>query len=539
MNIKTDYLSLTGDTEDIQILQNDYNLAELALQFPNVNSLLIPKKSEYNLRKYVPKGMLRAIDSDVDVAVEKCLVFLSNLCSTYYTDDKWKSLNATILHQQTKSKDNTYIYTRIIDVLKHGTSKGAFIEVNDSYLEREYCKKYCLTDAYLKAGLVEYIIKDSGIILNQNRLFYEQLNEAMENPICSNLIKMYPKIELPTTKELLVIGKRLTKDGHRTKKGKILTMRNNHSKEYWKDSDNRSFVEDNIKLFEFLTNRGFMIPSVGDEKSGGRVVDSFTLMPAWIREQITVDGTKLAECDYTALHPNIAIKLYDGKLTYLTHQNVAERTGIDVKSIKTEHLSFFNKQWLAMLKSPLFKFYSSQEPDMLSRIYNDKKEHGYKVTSAKMFSVEVAIMTDVVKHLNALGINVLYVYDALLCEEKNKAIVVETMNRIILEHDVYTCVKVDGASPVVSAKPVTEPQTIALTKFALDEEVNLYEVLPMISFDADDTMSIIYDIDHTRIIMNELVKYVSKLAREQKYNDYNGVQITQKVIENLKSIVKC
>ncbi len=538
MNIKTDYLSLSGDTEDIQILQNDHNLAELALQFPNVNSLLIPKKSEYNLRKYVPKGMLRAIDSDVDVAVEKCLVFLSNLCSTYYTDDKWKSLNATILHQQTKSKDNTYIYTRIIDVLKHGTSKGAFVEVNDSYLEREYCKKYRLTDTYLKAGLVEYIIKDSGIVLNQNRLFYEQLNEAMEHPICSNLIKLYPKIELPKSEELLAIGKRLAKDCHRTKKGKILTVRNGHINSYWKNYENRSLVEDNIKLFEFLTKRGFMIPGVGDEKSGGRVVDSFTLMPAWIREQITVDGTKLAECDYTALHPNIAIKLYDGKLIYLTHQNVAERTGIDVKSIKIEHLSFFNKQWLAMLKSPLFAFYSKHEPDMLSRIYYDKKEHGYKVTSVKMFSVEVAIMTNVVKHLNTIGINVLYVYDALLCEEKDKAILVETMNRIILEHGVYTCVKVDGASPVVSAEPVSEPQAVALPKFALDEVVNLYEVLPMLSYDADDTMTIIYDIDHTRIIMNELVKYITKQAREQKYNDYNGVVITQQVVANLRSIVK-
>jgi hypothetical protein len=539
MNIKTDYLSLTGDTEDIQILQNDNNLAELALQFPNVNSLLIPKKSEYNLTRYVPKAMLKAIDSDVNVAIEKCLVFLANLASTFYTDDKWKSLKADILHQQTKSKDNTYIYTRIIDVLKHGTSKGAFIEVNDSYLEREYCKKYRLTDTYLKAGLVEYIIKDAGIVQNRNKLFFEQLNEAMEHPICSNLVKMYPKIELPSPKELLAIGKNMVKQGHKTKKRKILTIRNKHKNDYWKDSDNRSFVEDNILLFEFLTSRGFMIPSVGDDKSGGRVVDSFTLMPAWIREQITVDGIKLTECDYTALHPNIAIKLYGGKLSYLTHQNVAERTGIDVNSIKTEHLSFFNKQWLAMLKSPLFEFYSKHEADMLSRIYTEKKELGYKVTSAKMFSVEVAIMTDVIKHLSTLGINVLYVYDALLCEEKDKAIVVETMNRIILEHGVYTCVKVDGASPVVITKPVTEPQTIALTKFALDEEVNLYEVLPMLSYDADDTMSIIYDIDHSRITMKELVKYISNLAREQKYNDYNGVQITQKVIENLKSIVKC
>ncbi len=538
MNIKTDYLSLTGDTEDIQILQNDYNLAELALQFPNVNSLLIPKKSEYNLRKYVPKDMLRAIDSDVNVAVEKCLVFLSNLCSTYYTDDKWKSLNATILHQQTKSKDNTYIYTRIIDILKHGTSKGAFIEVNDSYLEREYCKKYRLTDMYLKAGLEEYIIKDSRIVLNQNRLFYEQLHEAMEHPISSNLIKMYPKIELPTSEELLAIGKRLAKDGHRTKKGKILTVRNGHINSYWKNSENRSFVEDNIELFEFLTNRGFMIPSVGDEKSGGRVVDSFTLMPAWIREQITVDGAKLAECDYTALHPNIAIKLYDGKLNYLTHQNVAERTCIDVKSIKIEHLSFFNKQWLAMLKSPLFAFYSKHEPDMLSRIYNDKKEHGHKVTSAKMFRVEVAIMTDVIQHLSTIGINVLYVYDALLCEEKDKTIVVEAMNRIILKYGVYTCVKVDGALPIVSTEPLLEPQAVALPKFALDDVVNLYDVLPMLSYDADDTMTIIYDIDNSSITMNELVQYIAKQAREQKYNDYNGVEVTQKIVANLRSMVK-
>jgi hypothetical protein len=538
MNIKTDYLSLTGDTEDIQILQNDNNLAELALQFPNVNSLLIPKKSEYNLRKYVPKAMLKAIDSNVNVAVDKCLVFLSNLCSTYYTDDKWKSLNANILHQQTKSKDNTYIYTRIIDALKHGTSKGSFIEVNDSYLEREYCKKYRLTDTYLKAGLVEYIIKDAGIVQNRNKLFFEQLNVAMEHPICSNLVKMYPKIELPSSKELLSIGKNLVKQGHKTKKGKILTIRNKHKNDYWKDSDNRSFVEDNILLFEFLTFRGFMIPSVGDDKSGGRVVDSFTLMPAWIREQIMVNGIKLAECDYIALHPNIVIKIYNGELTYLTHLNVAERTGIDVKNIKTEHLSFFNKQWLAMLKSPLFAFYSKHEPDMLSRIYTDKKEHGYKVTSAKMFSVEVVIMTDVIKHLSTLGINVLYIYDALLCEEKDKAVVVETMNRIILEHGVYTCVKVDGASAIVSAEPVPEQQVVALQKFALDEVVNLYDVLPMLSLKVEDSIKVISDINYSQITIKELINYIAKQKKEQNYMDYNGVYITKELVSNLKAIIK-
>jgi hypothetical protein len=442
MNLKNEDFAFTGDTGDLELLQNDYKLSESALRFPNVNSILIPKKAEYNLRKYVSKDLLRTIDPNIDIAVEKCLVFLYNLASTYYPDDKWKRLSSEILHQQTKSKDNTYIYTQIIDVLKFGTNTGAFIEVNDSYEKGGYSKKFRLSDTYLKAGLVEYIIKDAGIIRTRNKMYYQQLCEAMTNPICSNLIAMYPKIDLPTSEELLAIGKQLVKKGHCTKKGKILTMRNKHINEYWKDADNRSFVEDNIKLFEFLTGRGFMIPSSGDMHSGGRVVDSFTLMPSWVREQITVDGKKLTECDFICLHPNLAVKLYDGSTSYLTHQIVSDRTGINIGNVKIEHLSFFNMKWNDMRQSMLFGYYSKNEPDMLARIYHDKKENGHKVTSQKMFGVEVAIMTDVIKYLNDNGANVLYVYDALLCEQKDFDLVAKTMNRIVLEHGIRTSIKI-------------------------------------------------------------------------------------------------
>ena len=51
-------------------------------------------------------------------------------------------------------------------------------------------------------------------------------------------------------------------------------------------------------------------------------------------------------------------------------------------------------------------------------------------------------------------------------------------------------------------------------------------------------MTIIYDIYYSRITMNELVMYIAKQARQQKYNDYNGVTVTQQVIKILKSIVK-
>ena len=58
-----------------------------------------------------------------------------------------------------------------------------------------------------------------------------------------------------------------------------------------------------------------------------------------------------------------------------------------------------------------------------------------------MFTAEVQIMTDVIQYLNTVNVNVLYIYDALLFEEKDKPLVVETMNRIILEHGVKTHVK--------------------------------------------------------------------------------------------------
>ncbi|GAA3724111.1 hypothetical protein GCM10022422_01370 [Flavobacterium ginsengisoli] len=525
-----DYIAFTGDTGDLDVLLNDYKLSESALRFPNVNSILIPKKAQHNLRKHC-KVILRTVDSDIDIAVEKCLVFLSNLASTYYTDSKWKPLNAMLLHQQTKNADNTYLYTKIIKVLTTGTSTGAFIEVDKSYQKGFESKKFRLTDTYLKAGLIEYTIKDAGIISTRNKLYYQQLSKAITNPICYNLIMMYQKIDLPTSEELLAIGRKLVKEGRITKKGKILTVRNKHKDHYWLDVKNRSFVEDNIELFEFLTSRGFMIPSAGDMSSGGRVVDSFTLMPSWIREQITIEGKKLTECDYTALHPNIAIKLYDGSMTYLTHGLVAERTGIDLKDVKIEHLSFFNMTWNGMRKSPLFEYYSTNESDMLARIYHDKNEHGHKITSQKMFMVEVDIMSAVIRDLNAKDVYVLYVYDALICEEKDRELVAETMNCIILEHGVKTRVKVNSSDFIEST---FEP----LQKYALDEIVNLYDILPQLSFDVEDTLKIISGIDSSNVEMTKLLDYFNKQTAQQKYNDYDGVLITPSMISKLKILIK-
>ena len=55
-----------------------------------------------------------------------------------------------------------------------------------------------------------------------------------------------------------------------------------------------------------------------------------------------------------------------------------------------------------------------------------------------MFTKEVEIMADCIRKLNTVGIYVLYVYDALLCERKHKDTVEKIMNETVLEHGVFT-----------------------------------------------------------------------------------------------------
>lgn len=425
----------------------DFN-SSFPLFFQNINIIYIPKKAKTHLDKNVPKVYLKAIDPDRAVAIEKCLVLLSSLSSTYYSENRWKELSSTIMAEQTKrGNDNTRIYPKIINALKYSTNTSeGIIQVktngfgNETYQEGIVCKSYSLTDTYFKAGLTEYIIKDKDLLKKRNKFFYIQLQKAQQNAIATNLIALYSRVELPSKIDLKSEAKKLIKSNHKNKKGKILTLLNKHPKSYFKDSKSRSFVEDNLKLFEYLTKRSYLIPSVGNYKSGGRVVDSFTLMPSWIRSKIKIDGESIVELDFKALHPNIAMSIYGGSKKYLTHQQVAEESEIDIKNVKIQHLSFFNERIFGMKRSPLYQFYIDKEPLMLKNIENEKQnnEHKHRITSMKLFAKEVEIMTECIRQLNAEGIYVGYVYDALFCKQSDAERVKTIMNEVVIKLGVYT-----------------------------------------------------------------------------------------------------
>lgn len=419
----------------------------------NIDTIFIPKKVKTHLERLVPKEYLKNIDPVKSIAVEKCLDFASNLSSTIYADDRWKSLSSTHLHEQSKrGRDNTFIYNHIIKALTYTTeTTDAIIMVkknkfgSETYQEGVVCKEYSLTDTYFNGSLVEYIIKDKGIIQKRNKFFYSQLKKAFDSTIGNNLIDLYSKIELPSHAEINLEAKRLTKLKYRTKKGKTLTFLNKHPRSYYKDANSRSFVEQNIKLFDYLTKRGFMIPIIGKEKSGGRVVDSFTLMPSLIRKLVKIDGEPIVTVDFKAFHSNIAMTIYGGTKKYLTHDQVAKDSNIELADVKTEHLSYFNERVQGMKRSLLFSYYNESETAMNEAIIKEKQMSvkGHKITSMRMFAKEVEIMTECIKQLNSKGILVGYVYDALFCKQSDAKIVEETMNKVVLEFGVYTIASVE------------------------------------------------------------------------------------------------
>lgn len=440
-------------TEGFQDQFSEEVYALFPLFFPNITVLFIPKKIEKNLRRYASKGLLREVDVDLDIAVEKCLLFLNNLATTFYSENKWKSLSSVLLHEQTKrDNDNTYVYSKIIDVLLSGTKEsGSMIEIQkkedgtDYYEIGKQCRLFKLTETYLKVGMTEYKIKSESIIDRRNKTFIRQIIEANDNPICRNLMRRYLDLQLPTTEEIIAEAKKLVKGNYITKKGKKLTFLNKHKEDYWKDKAQRSFVENDIELFLFLVKKnGYAIPSEGSYESGGRIVDSFDLMPSWIRRMIKVKGQHLVEVDYVALHPNLFMNLYGGNVKFITHQMVADELNIDLSVAKREHLSFLNKQHKHMVISPLYKYYWGKVPAAMGKLVNEKKmevKDAHKIISRKMFKKEVEIMKDVITELNAKGIYVLYIYDALVCEPQHREEVIKVMNEVVIKHKVYTTAK--------------------------------------------------------------------------------------------------
>ena len=415
----------------------DHGIHDSLPLFIKSNYITVPAE----LKRYLErnKRLLKQIDSDSTIAIEKCLLVASNLTNDK-KNDEWKKLCSEILQIQVKkSNDNTYVVKNVVDVLISSGLIEIRKDINgyDYYTEGK-CREFRLTTKNLKY----YQLTTNQVIFNRKQAILFHLRNIAENSIVNNLLRLYPRLTFPTLEELKIKAKRLVKVKYTNRKGQFLKFRNKHPVSYFKDIENIVFVEDHLSMYEGYVMNLLRLPTIGDHKSGGRVVDSMVLIPKWIREEILIDGERIVECDYQCLHPNIAFSIYDGDCKFLTHQIVADYLGIDVKIVKLGHLKFFNQMAQTMKKNPVFQYYEDNHESLLVKFAEEKmNNNNHKITSMKLFNKEVALMAKVIEKLNRVEIYGIYVYDALYVKRSDSAKVKDVMNETALEMGIYTSVQ--------------------------------------------------------------------------------------------------
>ena len=159
-NKKIDFTDVTGHNEANIIAYNRTNLPHF---FKHENRIKVPSKVEYALRRLVPKALMKAIDPNIDVSVEKCLLFTSNFSSTYFVllnDSKsegWKELKADYL--QDYFSNSSQDYKNIFTALNYTLDTGSIIERDKFYTPGEKCYNYRLGESYIQKGLKNYELK--------------------------------------------------------------------------------------------------------------------------------------------------------------------------------------------------------------------------------------------------------------------------------------------------------------------------------------------------------------------------------------------
>lgn len=455
INLSNNYIYVTKERNNKNPLPIGVNSDFYTLEnttFPkfliDYAKIKIPRGVRRILERQIPKALLDKINPNRKKAIELCLLVVFYLNQSLY-NDKWISLNAKKLHELTKtSKDNTWVYNHILDVLKYSSEKvKPIIEVkknaeNKETFRKNYnSKQFKLNACFYGKKFETYTIQSKPILVVKKQEHLKKLNEAMQNIIGKNLIMLCGRLTLPNEKQIIEHARRKIKENYRTKKGKVLTFLNKRKIENVKDYKNKSFVEMGITKFHLLVDDGFKIPTPSFKKAGGRVYDSLNTMNGWIRELIKIDGEETTEKDFKALHPNLVTHIYGGNTKYITHEKIAEVLNVEVSIVKKEHLSFFNQHPKQMEKSIVYQYYKENEPEMLERIISDKYNNGHEITSRRLFELEVKIMSEIIKQLNKKDIVVGYTFDALFCKKSVGDYVEKVMNEVAIKNNVFTVAK--------------------------------------------------------------------------------------------------
>lgn len=408
--------------------------------FVSPTVLMVPRASKRIVQR-LPTKKLKNIDNNIAVAREKIFIFLNEFYRKHqeYLAGRLEFEPVDIHSKKLIKIFGSRKYIKALDLLYDNDL--LIRPTKTSYKVGEYSKPYKLENDMIYKPFVKYTILCDTLKEYLRSLSADQIRIIQKSPIAMSVVKSSHNITLPNELDLQKHAKKLISVGW-SNKGKKLAFikdkgKNDKNIKRLKDSgvpENSLpkfyYVEKGIMLFKSLTENGYMLPKIGIFKSGGRVTTSFTLMPKWIRIALLLNNNKTVGVDYSALHPNIASKLW-GNGTYINHQIIADFLGISIHTAKLEHLKFFNTTSNGLKKMTIYSYYKKNQSELLKNLIDTKKST-YKRTSALMFKAEVEIMTEVFSRLNKMGLsgNLIYVYDEVVTNQKYAKVVQQVMEQV-------------------------------------------------------------------------------------------------------------
>jgi len=427
--------------EKLNVSLEDYPKEVLDLFEDEEACLKLPQNLIKDTSKAFSLINTKHIHKEKETALELIYKVLSNftfvkLKQVHYKDnyvnDNYINLSSRILAEQVGPYECRY--RSILDLL----IQEGFIEKGLGHKLNVKCTSYKLNDEYSTFNVEKYYLKSSyAIKLHKKNMRRSNLN-IFDSTIAKNEMLNSSYVEMPSIKEVEKHLKSKSKKGKTfNKKGKQLKVLGKKKR----DNDKYVYVEDYLDLYRTL-NKHLKLPKVLSERAGHRVMTNINMCPSIIRELIKVNGKPLASLDFGCFQPNIANHIYGEELKEpLSHEKIADKLGIDDKKAKTENLSFFNKECYQMERSKLWDYYNAHHQKMVVNITSEKRREGYKRPTQKLFSMEVGIMTEIVKRCMESGIIVVYIFDELLCKEDFKVDVRAIMEEVCEEKGLKIIVK--------------------------------------------------------------------------------------------------
>ena len=245
--------------------ETDDIYTQFATLFKNPNTIMMPTKVKSLIERDLPKAILDKIHGgektkkNREVAVELCLLFLSQLSSTHRnilngkSPGGWKALRAEYLRQLLRIDEQTYQHVK--EALKFEYKIGRILEYR-FYVIGQNSYEFRLGAAFRRKGFVPYKLKSDIVQKLFKKSCVRKLKKAQNNVICENLLEFNKSVLLPTENEINIRAKILVKLGYTNKKGKALIFNNKKGDNYYPNADKLVFVEDSLKVYEYLTKNG-------------------------------------------------------------------------------------------------------------------------------------------------------------------------------------------------------------------------------------------------------------------------------------------